>query len=190
MSRQFNPTGRYESHIEEMRQNSVVARIVHDELERFWERVNLAFNQLREEELDPDTQQDIAVAKQDIKAAIAARFGRPGAHLAATFTRRLSGWNLFDMEHRKTIQEEFELAGLRTSPFYNADLANDFEAVVKELSRRWQTANQEEYRERAKRKCETLDVNGMRQEPQVAANRRRKTLWNNMKNSVVLLVFA
>ena len=97
----------------------MVARIVLDELDSFWERVTAALNRLKAEDHDPDTQTAIAGAKTDIKAAIATRFGRPTSTTAVAMKRAISGWNLFDSENRQAIREELQRSGLRMFPFFN-----------------------------------------------------------------------
>jgi hypothetical protein len=66
--------------------------------------------------------------------------------------------------------------------------ASEFQHVTRELSARWELADKDEFRARAKRKCE--DIDDMLEDPGTAAKRRCKKLWNNMKKSVVLLILA
>src|SRR5579859_3263049 len=135
MSRRLDQKGRYTAEVADMRQNSIVARIVLDELDSFWERVTLALNRLRVEEHDPDTQNAIAAAKTDIKAAIAARFGRPTSTAAVAMKCAISGWNLFDSENRQAVREELQRSGLRMYPFFHAKFSFRFSARYQRVER-------------------------------------------------------
>ncbi len=178
--------GRYQAELADMRKNSVVARIVLDELDTFWESVSSKLNELRSEEYDEDTHKAIADAKGDIKAAIAARFGKPMSTVV-TMKRAVSGWNLFTSENRQKVKEGLENLGQRLC-FLSLLLtvASDFTHVTKELSALWERADKEPYQSRAKRKSEELDE--LLEDPGKATKRRRKTLWTNMKKSVALQV--
>jgi hypothetical protein len=180
------PNARYAAELDDMRQNSVVARIVLDELDTFWERVTSKLNELQLEEYDEDTQNAIADAKGDIKAAVAARFGKP-VSTVVTAKRNLSGWNLFVSENKKKFREELESRGQRLSfPSLPLTVASDFTHVSKELSVRWATADKELYISRAKQKSE--GVGELLEDQAKIQRRRRKTLWGNMKKSVALQV--
>jgi len=177
--------GRYQVALADMRKNSVVARIVLDELDTFEESVSSKLNELRSEDYDEDTRKAIANAKGDIKAAITATFGKQMP--TVTVKRGLSGWNLFNSENRQKVKEDLESLGQRLSfPSLLRTVASDFTHVSKELGTLWETADKELYQSRAKRKSEELD--DLLEDAGKAAKRQRKALWNNMKKSVALQV--
>jgi hypothetical protein len=92
----------------------VVARIVLDELDTFWERVSSKLNELQLEEYDEGTPKAIVDAKGDIKATVPAQFGKP-VSTVVTAKSNLSGCNLFNSENRQKVQEELESHGQRLS---------------------------------------------------------------------------
>jgi hypothetical protein len=154
-------------------------------LDTFWERVTTAIHRLNDEDFDMDTREALATAKTDIKAAIAARFGKAASNAAVPMKRSISGWNLFDSENRQQIREELRSSGCCMYLLgQTLRVASDFEHVTKELSSRWKTADQDLFRARAKRKAQEMD--DMREEGDMASKRRRRNLWNGMKKSVVL----
>ena len=78
---------RYTRLIETMTRHSVVSKIIEDELEAFCERATARLNELNLEDYDEDTINVIKEARQDIRIAVAERFGNPVATSCISIAR-------------------------------------------------------------------------------------------------------
>jgi hypothetical protein len=102
--------GRFEQDIDDMKNRSIVAGIIHDELDKFFESSTARLNELDIEDMDQETAEAIADAKKDLKSAIAKRFGNPITSSCISTTRALSSWNGFYKDNWARFAEEWRMA--------------------------------------------------------------------------------
>jgi hypothetical protein len=101
--------GRYEQDTEDMRNRSVVASIIHEELDKFFKSASDRLNALTTEDIDEETALAVAESKKDIRNAVAMRFGNPIASSFISTTRSPSSWNGFYKDNWAVVAEEWKL---------------------------------------------------------------------------------
>lgn len=101
--------GRYEQDTEDMRNRSVVASIIHEELDNFFKSASDRLNALTTEDMDEETALAVAESKKDIRNAVAMRFGNPIASSFISTTRSPSSWNGFYKDNWAVVAEEWKL---------------------------------------------------------------------------------
>ena len=93
-----------------MKKKSIVAQIVHEELDKFWENAQNRLNALEPEVYtDGATQDEIREAKKDLKSAVAARFGNPVTASCLSVIRGLIRWNGYIKDNFKRKRDELAL---------------------------------------------------------------------------------
>jgi hypothetical protein len=108
MATRRDEKGRFIQIAEDIGNTSVVARIINEELDQFWERATQRLNELDTASFIGNTQEEINAAKMDIKAAVAARFGNPVTASCMTVPRGPTPWNGYIKANFKRKRDEID----------------------------------------------------------------------------------
>lgn len=181
--------GRYEQDTEDMRNRSVVASIIHEELDNFFKSASDRLNVLTTEDMDEETALAVSQAKKDIRNAVAIRFGNPIASSVISTTRLPSSWNGFYKDNWTVVAQEWksEHPGEGKSFHWVFTIELRVGEVSARLSAKWQSLDDDikkNYPINGKNTSrQAFGKNFLLDQPEIHKRNRQK-LWNSMKNQV------
>ena len=141
-TRDRDERGRYQVFQAGVKESSIVAGIINEELEKMFQNIILRLNDPDISSLDTRQQDEVTAAKQDLKAAIAARFGNPVATSCISVKRGPSRWNGYVKANFRKVKERLGENGKFSHVL--ALILAEWKHIMPVLSEQWKALPAEE----------------------------------------------